>query len=40
MNADLVLFVTGFVTGAFVAGIAFGGAYAGFVLRIGDRREQ
>jgi hypothetical protein len=40
MNADLVTFVTGVMVGAFIAGIAFGGAYGGFVLRVRDRREQ
>lgn len=34
MTTDLVLFVTGFVVGAFAAGVAFGGGYAGFVLRV------
>jgi hypothetical protein len=39
MTADLVLFVTGVVVGAFLAGVVFGGQYLGFVLAAGYRRR-
>ena len=39
MTNELLVFFTGFGLGAFAAGVAFGGAYAGFVLRAGHRRE-
>lgn len=37
--SDVAIFISGFVAGAFVAGIAFGGAYVGFVLRAGQHRR-
>jgi hypothetical protein len=40
MTGDVVLFTFGVVLGAVLAGIVFGGAYAGFVLKArGYRRE-
>ncbi len=33
MTGDLAIFLTGYVIGLASAGVAFGGAYAGFVLR-------
>ena len=35
----IVLFTFGVVVGALLAGVAFGGAYVGFVLRAGRRRD-
>lgn len=33
MNADVAIFGTGFMLGAFTAGVVFGGAWAGYKAR-------
>lgn len=38
MSADLLIFVTGVVVGAAIAGVGFGASYGGFVLRVRKHR--